>query len=78
MTKIPRISGNVMIKYLTKKEFFVINRKGSHVSLTNKNRFTTVPAGNTRLKIGTLLAILQDSMITREEFVKDYNIGLVK
>ena len=67
-----------MIKYLTKRGFFISHRKRSHVSLTNQNIFTTIPAGNNRLKIETLLAILQDSMITREEFVKDYNIGLVK
>ncbi len=78
MTKIPRISGNVMIKYLTRKGFSITSRKGSHVTLRKNNTFTTVPAGNNILKIGLLLGILGDAMINREEFVNDYNIGFVK
>jgi len=78
MTKIPRISGNVMIKYLTQKGFSITHRKGSHVTLRKNNTFTTVPAGNNTLKTGLLLGILGDVMISREEFVNDYNVGLVK
>lgn len=72
MTKLSNISGNAMIKYLIKKGFIVKSRKGSHVTLKHNDLFTTVPAGNRMLKTGTLLAILQDVHITRNEFVNDF------
>ena len=78
MNKIPRISGNTMIKYLIKKKFLIISRKGSHVTLRQNNFFTTVPAGNKILKIGLQLQILTDVSIDRNEFKKDYNDGIVK
>ena len=78
MTRITRISGNAMIKYLIKKEFSISTRKGSHVTLRCNNIFTTVPAGNRILKIGLLLQILADASIERKEFEKDYNNGFVK
>ena len=33
-----------MIKYLIKKGFVIISRKGSHVTLRYNNAFTTIPA----------------------------------
>ena len=78
MNRIPRISGNAMIKYLIKREFSITSRKGSHVTLRQKNAFTTVPAGNKILKIGLQLQILTDASIGRNEFEKDYDNGLVK
>ena len=78
MTGIPKISGNSMIKYVTKKGFTILRQKGSHIRLRKDKISTTIPAGNNILKIGTLLAILHDCEITRDEFVMDYNNGLVK
>lgn len=78
MTRIPRISGNTMIKYLIKKEFTISTRKGSHVTLRHNNIFTTVPAGNKILKIGLLLQILTDANIERKEYEADYNNGYIK
>jgi predicted RNA binding protein YcfA (HicA-like mRNA interferase family) len=49
MSKIPRVSGNQLIKYLVnKKGFQVSRRKGSHASLHNedKHKFTSVPSKN--------------------------------
>ena len=78
MNKIPRISGNTMIKYLINQGFIITSRKGSHVALKKNSDFTTVPAGNNILKIGLFLGILSDSMISKKKFVSDYNIGQVK
>ena len=72
MSKIPKISGNQMIMYLQKKGFVVTRRKGSHLTLRKENVFTTVPAGNDILSIGTQHGILTDVGIIREEFISDY------
>ena len=81
MSKLPRVSGNQLIKYLiNKKEFRISHRKGSHVSLRNDStrRFTSVPSKNDELGIGLIGQILDDCGITREEFIHDYQKGLVK
>ncbi len=79
--KIPRVSGNQLIKYLVnKKGFLVSHRKGSHVSLHNdaEHKFTSVPSKNDKLGTGLMLQILDDCGITREEFIQDYQNGLLK
>ena len=78
MTRIPRISGNVMIKYLIKKEFSISTRKGSHVTLRYDHIPVTVPAGNNKLKIGLLLGVLNKAGISKEDFVNDFNSGFIK
>ncbi|MGI0087341.1 MAG: type II toxin-antitoxin system HicA family toxin [Nitrosotalea sp.] len=81
MSKLPRVSGNHLIKYLVnKKGFKISHRKGSHVSLRNdaSHRFTSVPSKNNELGTGLLGQILDDCGISREEFTKDYQNGLVK
>jgi predicted RNA binding protein YcfA (HicA-like mRNA interferase family) len=81
VSKLPRVSGNNLIKYLVNKKGFVIShRKGSHVSLRNDitHRFTSVPSKNDELGIGLLVQILEDCDITREEFIQDVQRGFVK
>jgi predicted RNA binding protein YcfA (HicA-like mRNA interferase family) len=81
MGKIPRVSGNQLIKYLVnKKGFQVSHRKGSHVSLHNESthKFTSVPSKNDDLGTGLMLQILDDCGIARDEFVSDYQNGLLK
>ena len=70
-----------MIKYLVnKKGFRKSHQKGSHVSLRNDdtNRFTSVPAKNEELGTGLTKQILDDCGITRDEFMHDYQNGLIK
>ena len=68
MAKLPVISGQKLIKILTKNfGFRVLRQKGSHVTLTNDNSFITVPL-HPELDKGTLRAILKDARIEREEF----------
>lgn len=80
MSKIPRVSGNQLIKYLVnKKGFQVSHRKGSHVSLHyDKHKFTSVPSKSDDLGTGLMLQILNDCGITREEFILDYQSGLLR
>ncbi|MDE1832170.1 MAG: type II toxin-antitoxin system HicA family toxin [Thaumarchaeota archaeon] len=81
MSKLPRVSGNAMIKYLVnKKGFQISHQKGSHVSLRNynSNRFTSVPAKNDELGTGLTKQIIDDCGITRDEFTLDYHNGLIK
>lgn len=81
MGKIPRVSGNQLIKYLiNKKGFQMSHRKGSHVSLQHddKHKFTSIPSKNDDLGTGLMLQILDDCGITREEFISDYQSGLLK
>ena len=81
MNKLPRVSGNAIIKYLVnKKGFQISHQKGSHVSLHNddSNRFTSIPAKNDELGTGLTKQILDDCGITRNEFIVDYQNGLIK
>jgi predicted RNA binding protein YcfA (HicA-like mRNA interferase family) len=81
MGKIPRVSGNQLIKYLVnKKGFQISHRKGSHVSLqhNNKHKFTSIPSKSDELGTGLMLQILDDCGITREEFISDYQNGLLR
>lgn len=81
MSKLPRVSGNVLIKYLVnKKGFRISHQKGSHVSLRNDelNKFTSVPAKNDELGAGLTKQILDDCGITRDEFTLDYQNGQIK
>jgi len=67
-----------MIMYLIKKEFTMATRKGSHATLRRDRVSVTIPAGNGRLKIGLFLGVLSRAGIDRQEFVDDYNDGIVK
>ncbi len=70
MPKLPRISGAKVIKILTKFfGFRTLRQRGSHVTLTNDLFFLTVPL-HSELDRGTLLAILRDAHISRDEFLE--------
>lgn len=72
--KIPSISGKDMVKLLDKQGFQVVRQKGSHVSLFKKNNnneplLVVVPMKK-EIKKGTLLSILRQARISREDFIK--------
>jgi len=70
MPKLPRISGAEVIKILTKFfGFRTLRQRGSHVTLTNDLVFLTVPL-HRELDRGTLLAILRDAGISRDDFLE--------
>ena len=70
MAKLPRISGAEVIKILSKFfGFRALRQRGSHVTLTNDSVFLTVPL-HKELDRGTLLAILRDAGISRDDFLE--------
>jgi predicted RNA binding protein YcfA (HicA-like mRNA interferase family) len=76
VTKLPVVSGKDMIKYLSDKGFTVRPAKGSHYFLTKKNddgtlTTTTIPL-HKELDTGTLLGILKDVGIEREQFIQEW------
>lgn len=76
MTKLPQISGKEMIAFLTKQGFEVKRQKGSHVTLykksdAGKGLYVTVPLhASKEIFAKTLLSILKQAHLTRDEFIK--------
>lgn len=66
MAKLPVLSGKELVSILQKAGFEVVRQKGSHVSL-KKAEFRTVVPLHDELAKGTLLAILRQTGITKEE-----------
>jgi predicted RNA binding protein YcfA (HicA-like mRNA interferase family) len=54
---------------LNKVGFKVVHQKGSHIFLTDGKHKITVPRHQT-IKKGTLLSILQQAGLSREEFLE--------
>ena len=72
MPKLPVVSGIKIIKALSKIGYEIDHQTGSHIILRNKeppHRRLTVPNHNEIAK-GTLLAIIRQSGLTKEEFME--------
>lgn len=69
MPKLPLISGFELVKILSKLDFAVVSRKGSHVKM-QKNELTVIIPLRRLIAKGTLLSILDQAKISREEFSK--------
>lgn len=71
--KLPRLSGREVIKILSKKGFKVARQKGSHIILVreseNGKRGVVVP-NHKEVDKGTLLEIIRQAGLTREEFIE--------
>ena len=74
MSKLPRLSGDEVIKILVKKFGFEVSRqKGSHVTLVKHEsgrKIVTVISLHPELKPGTLLGILKLAEISKDEFLE--------
>jgi len=66
MPKPTVLSGDEVIRLLKKAGFEVVRRKGSHVSLQKGNYRTVVPLHDELAK-GTLVGILRQCSLTRED-----------
>ncbi len=70
--KLPVVSGNDVLKLLQKEGFVVVRQRGSHISLhkktDNKTMLVVVPQKK-EIKKGTLLSIIKQAGMTREEFI---------
>ena len=73
--KLPQVSGSRLLKVLSKAGFSVDRQKGSHVRLIKREgaevrKITVSVHANKPLKVGTLLKIIKDAGMTKEEFFK--------
>lgn len=73
MQKLPVISGSELIKYLHRKGFLPARQKANHVFLkrSSDGRRVTVPLHD-ELDRGTLLAILEQAGISKDEFLEEW------
>ena len=69
MAKLPVVSGEALIKCLTRAGFEVVRQRGSHVSLEKGDNKTIVPL-HYELAKGTLLGILKQCGMTRRQLVE--------
>ena len=76
MTRLPRVSGKELIKFLEKQGFARVRQKGSHVSLRKRTPdkvFQTVIPLHKNLAMGTLSSILRQCGISHEGFIKKFD-----
>jgi len=72
MPKLPVLSANDVIKLLHKFGFIVYRQSGSHIHLWHEERKLLVTVPNHReLAKGTLISILKQAKIEREEFLAE-------
>lgn len=69
MPKLPVLSGRDLIAILKDRGFVVVRQKGSHVSL-QKGQFKTVVPLHDDLAKGTILGILKQCGLSREEIIR--------
>ena len=69
MVKLPVFSGRDLIQLLQKNGFRVIKQKGSHVSMRKNNHKTVIPLHNELAK-GTLLGILKQCGLTKDNLIE--------
>ena len=71
--KLPRLSGHEVIKILSKKGFRIARQKGSYIILTKKTetgKKAVVIPNHKEVDKGTLLEIIRQAGLTKEEFLK--------
>lgn len=72
MAKLPRLSGKEVIKALKKSGFVEARQRGSHVIMikeTSTGKIPTVVPQHKEIDTGTLLEIIRQCKMTREEFL---------
>ena len=69
MTKLPVLSGKELLKILQNAGFKIARHKGSHVSLSKEHYRTVVPLHDELAK-GTLLAILRQCGLNKDDIEK--------
>ena len=73
MSKLPVIKPKELIQILEKLGWEIKRQRGSHIQLTNdlKPGFRiTIPFHNNEIATGTLISILKQAGIAKEEFTK--------
>ena len=73
--KLPVVSGKTVVKFLNRKGFEIVGRKGSHIRMNKKTpaeTLVTVVPLHKKLDAGTLLGILKQCGVSKEEFMKEF------
>ena len=73
MTKLPRLSGKEVRRALNRAGFSEKRQRGSHVFMVKETEFgkrTTVVPMHKEIDTGTLLEIIRQAKLTRDEFMK--------
>lgn len=70
MPKIPALKPKEVIKILEKAGFKFVRQKGSHRIYLKNNLAVTIPCHNQDLHKGTLGAIIKQSGLTINDFIK--------
>ncbi len=73
MAKLPRLSGKEVIKALEKTGFIQKRQRGSHVFMIKENndiKITTVVPMHQEIDTGTLLEILRQAKLSREQLME--------
>jgi len=73
VSQLPIISGNDLLKFLSKKNYQVMGRKGSHVRLHDDEEHTVIVPVHHELRIGTLKSIILQMGMTQDEFIDEWN-----
>ncbi len=71
--KLPILSASKVIKALSSAGFRISRQSGSHVILTkheNDEKITVVVPNHNELARGTLLSIISQSEMSKEEFIR--------
>lgn len=71
--KLPLVSSDKVLKFLSGKGFSVTRQRGSHISLHKKQDSKTllvVVPRRKEIKKGTLLSILRQAEISKDEFIE--------
>lgn len=70
MRSVPALNARKLIRALEKAGFIFIRQKGSHRIYSKSGRLIVVPYHNKDLKKPTVLAIIEQSGFTVDEFLK--------
>lgn len=71
MSKLPQVSGSDVVRALQQLGFTVRRQHGSHIIMRRDNPFAQAVVPNHRqIDRGTLRAILRQTEITAEQFIK--------
>ena len=71
--KLPRLSGKEVIRIISKIGFRSVRQRGSHVFMIKESadgKITTVVPMHKEIDRGTLLEIIRQIKITKEEFIE--------
>ena len=67
MPKLPRVSGEEIVRALERLGFIRLRQSGSHVILRRQTKGCVVPM-HPEVKVGTLAGVLRQAEVSPEEF----------